>query len=151
VTPDFVLSKLEEHCRKWIASKGGKSHFAGDPFEPFEILSAGPVGFTVIFSWEGDEPLVDNPDAPVELNTFKIIVSQNRGMSILLGEALVKGRAGQEPLWKVCRELRDLVRALVWDDGVNRQRMSYRGSKPVIAPQGVALDAHELKFALATQ
>ncbi len=151
MTPDFIIAKLEEHCRAWIAAKRGKTFFAGDAFEPLEILAGGPVGFTVIFQWEGDGPLVDNPDADVVADTFKIIVSQNRGMSILRGETLVKGRAGQEPLWKICRELRDLVRSIVWDDGVNRLKMSYRGGKPVVAPQGVALDAQELKFTLPTQ
>lgn len=125
---------------------------ARDPFEVIELLGEAPGRFRVILAWEGEEPLGELATSGIAAHTFKVVVSHNRGLSILRGENRSGGTRDERPLLELAQLVRDRLRSAVMPNQDTGRRLQYRGCSPVRAEvEGAALtqlDAYELRFTL---
>lgn len=125
---------------------------ARDPFEVIELLGEAPGRFRVIFSWEGEESIGTRPQSGVVKHRFKVVVSHNRGLSILRGENRTVARGEDKPLMELAQLVRDRLRSALLPDGATGIQLEYGGCEPIRAEttQGLAaqLDAFELTFRL---
>lgn len=135
-----LLKLIEAHLRQFVevAEKGYLS-IARDPLEIIEQLGQAPGRFRTILNWAGESPQGHKTSGIVR-HTFQVIVSHNRGLSIIKGLNLTTGRAGDKPLITLCGNVRDLLRTLRFPDGVTSISLEYGGTEP-IAVDGTQIDA----------
>jgi len=147
-----LLHEDDQHTG-WATANKAIVSIAGDPFEVYEILAEGPRGFRVILLWEGDD---DQPQGGTSYgiteNRIEVTLSGNRGLSLKPGDNLHRDSPdGRPALVTLLASLRREIRSIRFaDDGSSSAALEYRGSAPVVTPEGVRLDAYTLRFAITT-
>lgn len=138
-----LMKQIHEHLVPFVetASKGYLS-IARDPLEIIEQLGQAPGRFRCILHWAGEAPAPDtHKDSGIVTHTFQIIVSHNRGLSIVKGANLFLARGNDKPLMTLCGDVRDLLRTLRFPKDVTSVTLAYAGTEPV-AVDGTQIDAY---------
>jgi len=120
------------------AQKGHLS-IARDPLEIIEQLGQAPGRFRAILSWGGEKP-EGHRASGIVTHTLQLVVSHNRGLSILKGENLFLARGDDASLVRLCGQIRELMRALRFPAKITDERLTYAGTEPV-AVDGTQIDA----------
>lgn len=145
----LLVADLEEYV---VDALHGIFSVARDPFEVIELLGEAPGKFRVILAWEGEESIGTRPQSGIVKHRFKVVVSHNRGLSILRGENRTVARGDDPPLMELAQLVRDHLRSALLPDGETGIQLEYAGCDPIRAEttQGLAaqLDAFELTFRL---
>lgn len=125
---------------------------ARDPFEVIELLGEAPGRFRVILAWDGENPAAGTlPISGIGTHKLKVVVSHNRGLSILRGVSLHAAEAGRPSLMTLTRQVRDRLRTLLFSPSDTSRRLAYQGATPIraeIEGKATQLDAYELNFEL---
>ncbi|MCX6908055.1 MAG: hypothetical protein NTY01_08435 [Verrucomicrobia bacterium] len=150
INPADILRKIEADIRPWCVANKANLSLATDAWNVLELLAESPAGLRVILHWEGDDDAGSHESAGIVENTIKVVLSHNRGLLAAPGANLTEGRAGQKPLYELLSDLRSALRAIEWPDRIASKRLFYKGSKSVIAPDGLPLDAREMTLTLHT-
>ena len=135
-----LLRTIERHLTPFVtvAEKGFLS-IARDPLEIFEQLGQAPGRFRTILNWAGEQP-AGHKDSGIVKHTFQVVVSHNRGLSVLKGLNLGTARADDKPLYALSGSVRDLLRSLRFPDEVTSTALEYGGTEPN-AVDGTMIDA----------
>lgn len=146
-----MLISLRDGLEAWATANKGKVQIAGDPFHALDLLLQSPIGFRVVVWWDGDEPATDIHQAGIVSNRLKVSISYGRGLAKDPSASLVSGRASQKPLYELISDLRSKVRAIEFSnqaDEISSVWAAYRGTTPIVVPEGIAIDAYDLNFTL---
>lgn len=142
-----IFALLKDALRPFVeTTKKGVFSTAGDQLEVLQLLGESPGRFRVILAWEGEETIGQHSSGIVQ-HEIHVIVSHNRGLSILRGENLSVRRADDPSLMALTNEVRDLVRSLVLPNLRTSKLFEYGGAKAVVV-EGTPIDAYRLTFAI---
>lgn len=149
-TPD-VLTRLVRDRLDSMAVRGMKQDVsvAKDPWHVIEILAASPRGLRLVVHWAGEEPLGEEPMAPLSTQRVEVIVGYALGLKASADAALVENTADRPSLLKIVADVRARVLGMVFSEmDASEGLFRYRGAEPVETPEGVPLAAYRLKFEL---
>ena len=140
LTAQDIMRQIHEALTPFVeTAKKGYLSIARDPFEIIEQLGQAPGRFRAILSW-GGEKLEGHRASGIVTHTLQVVVSHNRGLSILKGENLFLARGDDDSLVQLNGEVRDLLRGLRFPVKITDERLTYAGTEPV-AVDGTQLDA----------
>lgn len=148
LTPADLLNTLRQHLAPWVAEHKGRLSLAKDPYHVIEILSEAPAGFRVILHWTGDEQLGDLPQQPLCTHQVDVILSFNLGLTAEPSAALVEARNNRPPLYGLLNDLRRRVLGCNYAPDISAEYLMYRGTEPVVMPEGLPLAAYRIQFSL---
>lgn len=147
-TPAVLLLALQTDIEQWATEHTALVSIASDPFEVYEILAEGPARVRVILHWVGDkDDSGEKFDLGIVRNAIEVIISHNRGLQIRPGDSLLRGTDTRPSLVALLSSLRSRVRSLILpEDDATTRSFEYRGTDPVVTPEGLRLDAYRLHF-----
>ena len=141
-----LFAVIADQLAPAVAALQGKFSIAQDPFEVMELLGQGPGTFRVILHDDGEDRAGDSTFAAMTLHRYKVTVSTNRGLPLILGQPVVKGDASTPSLLARTNAVRDAMRAFEIPN-CTWKRLSYQG-RATVTYDGARLDAYELTFTL---
>jgi hypothetical protein len=150
LSPNEILSRLEQALTPGVNELGGRIIVANDAFNVVEILVETSRQFRLILMWEGDEDATGQPLAGIVNNTVAAIVSHNRGIPVWRGESVYKDTPARKSLLTLVSDIRSRIRALAFPGDVTNERFLYLGATAETTPDGLPLDAYRLRFRLTT-
>jgi len=140
LSAQHLMRQIHEALTPFVeTAKKGYLSIARDPLEIIEQLGQAPGRFRAILSWGGEKP-EGHRASGIVTHTFLIVVSHNRGLSILKGENLFLARGDDDSLVVLNAEVRDLLRALRFPNLITDRTLTYGGTEPV-AVDGTQIDA----------
>lgn len=148
-----LFAKIVADLKPYVtATLYGFLSVARDPFEVIELLGEAPGRFRVILAWDGEDQAGISARSGVVNHKFRIVVSHNRGLSILRGENRTVARGEDKPLMELANLVRDRARSIALPNNETGRVLEYKGCEPIRAEfeggRAGMLDAYELKFEL---
>jgi hypothetical protein len=149
LTIDQVVSQLKGAIDQYAAGISGRTTIALDNFNVFELLKANAQGYLVILHWAGDENISDTPELTVLLrHHLEVVISFALGLTNTPGAALIQQVGARPPLFQLVDNLRGLILGLSFAAEVTAGQLEYRGTQPVVSPEGLPMAAYQLNFGL---
>jgi hypothetical protein len=151
-TPDVLTRAVRDHLAGLkVAGMKPAASVAKDPWHVIEILMTSPRGLRLVTHWAGEEPLGDEPEAPLSTQRVEVIVGYALGLKSSADAALVENTDERPSLLRIVAEVRGRVLSMAFGAGdASEGLFRYRGAEPVETPEGVPLAAYRLKFELDT-
>ncbi len=151
-TPDVLTRLVRDHLKGLrIAGMKPEISVAKDPWHVMEILMISPRGLRLVVHWGGEDPLGDEPAAPLSTQRVDAIVGYALGLKATADAALIENAAERPSLLKIVADVRQRVLSMAFGAADASEGMfRYRGAEPVETPEGVPLAAYRLKFELDT-
>lgn len=149
LTPSQILLALEDDLNSWQAPTKFLISIASEPFEVLELLAQTSQQIRLILLWAGDEAIYDGNQALGIVNTrIEVTISHATGLSIKPGENLHRPSINGRPsLVGLLSSVRSRIRSLHYPaDETTSEFLEYKGTDPVITPEGFRLDAYMLRF-----
>ncbi len=147
--PDLIVRAILNGLTPWATLHKAKPLVARDPFEVLELLGADPPGLRLVVHWAGDEPLGEQMEqAPLVTTTLDIVLGLNLGLTATPDKQLLTGGALRPALYQLISDLRVAVLAIQFPNLATTDFLSYAGTRPLAAPDGVPLAAYTSRFTL---
>jgi hypothetical protein len=147
--PDQIVTAIVNGLTPWAASHKAKISIARDPYEVLELLGADTPGLRLVVHWGGDEPLGDQmPQEPAVTTTLEVILGLNLGLTATPDKMLLTGSATRPALYQLISDLRAAVLAITFPNLATSDFLSYAGTRPLTAPDGVPLAAYSSRYTL---
>lgn len=143
-----ILNAIRAGIVDWAGQEGGSVEIARDIIHAYAILSIKPGTFRAICMWQQEQKRGEYEETGFVDETFGVVISFGASLRIDKGEALVSGQAGGRPLFDLCEELRDQIRALALDD-TTEVGVNYLHTIPYPhIPNGLIMDAYIVEFSI---
>lgn len=149
--PDEIILAVKEELSKFAEMEQGaraRVRTATDEWNVLELLSSGPNGLLIVVSWAGDTNETEFPLVAICENTIEVIVGHNLGLSVDPGNALIHGTEDRPGLLELMWKVRQRVRHLTLDPDDSSTCFEYKGTSPVILPDGIPLAAYRARFTI---
>jgi len=149
LTPESFTARTVADLQSAFSAQAARVHFAQDALHVLELLAEGPKGFNIIVHWAGDESFGDQETQPMAEQILEVTVSQNPGLSAQPNEKIYTSTESEDSLLKRVRDVRGHLLSRQWEEESTGQFPSYRGTQPVVLPDGTRLRAYSIRIALA--
>lgn len=154
MTPDRIASLVKAGLTPYAVPKKGSVVVARDPFDVLELLLAGPRGMALVVHYAGGEAAGGDFGEAESVNEetdelIEVVVGTAMGPEATNELRLLKDSGSRPGLLQRVAEVRAKVLAFVFpDEETTLRRFKYRGCESVTTPEGYALAAYRLRFAL---
>jgi hypothetical protein len=147
--PDQIVNALVNGLTPWARAHKARPSIARDPFEVLELLGADTPGLRLVVHWAGDEPLGDQMEQePLVTTTLEVVLGLNLGLTATPDRQLLSGGPLRPALYQLISDLRAAVLAIEFPNLATTAFLSYGGTQPLAAPDGVPLAAYGSRFTL---
>ena len=127
---------------------GAQVSIARDPFNVFELLNAGTQNYVLVLNWAGDEQINDIPIIPLLRHNLEIVFGYNLGLTARPDLALIKPIGNRPSLYQALDDIRALLLSVQFGTNQTGMYLEYKGTEPVVTPDGIPLAAYRLAFGL---
>ena len=149
MTPQSLLQLLHDDLEPWAKARRAEVSLAADAYDVMEILYNRPGAMRIILHWGGDDAQGSTGQEGVVTHRIDVVVARPHGLPQEKGDMLVKSTHGAAPMLTMLEDVRQHLRGLPLPaDFSNEGFLDYRGTEPLVTPEGVPLAAYRLKFAL---
>lgn len=142
----FIAAQLQP----WAGECKGRVEIAADAVHLFGILATTPGAPRVVVLFDGEDKRGDYEELGKVDRKFMIVVSRGRGFVLNPGQSLTDGMAGGKPLYDLCEEGREMLRALVFDRTTTDGLPNYTGMSR-LQMEGLNVDAYQINFMIGVQ
>lgn len=142
----FIAAALKD----WAQETKGRVEIASDAMHLLGLLSTSPGAPRCVVMFDSEEKRGEFEESGGVDRKFLVIVSRGRGFT-LEGDSLVKGAAGGKPMYDLCEEVREIIRALRFTDaGATEVLPNYLATRRFTLEES-ATDAYQIEFSTGVQ
>lgn len=144
------MTLLREELAEWTRTKRGHVEIASDAVHFVAELRSAPGAPRVAILFDGEKPVGDHDELGMVDRVFLVGISRGRGLNFDPSDSLTKGSTGGEPLFDLVEQLREVMRAVLFEPETTEGRLTYGGIERLEVP-GLLLDAYTVRASLQTQ
>ncbi len=145
-TTTDIFDAIQADLQPFMAAQKGLISIAKDPYEVLELLGYQPGTLRVIIAWDGEEA-IGHESSGIAKQLISVLVSRNRGLSVLKGDSLSASGGAWESLTKLTGQVRDRLRRLRFPEASTSEQLAFEGTETVVV-ENYPLDAFRIKFSL---
>ncbi|MDE2106826.1 MAG: hypothetical protein KGL39_56950 [Patescibacteria group bacterium] len=134
------LKAITDALRPWCAEFGGSVKLAHDRAHMLKVLGENPGAVRAAVMWAGDKPRDEMNSDVIGRADHKIWIAFSRGYNLegYPGKSLVDGVAGGQPMFKVVRAAKSIIRKL--RIGAEDEPLPFYHGTEMVNFEGVTLD-----------
>jgi hypothetical protein len=147
---DEILTTLKNALAAFAQNLGAGAQvsIARDPFNVFELLNAGTQNYVLALLWAGDENINDIPIIPLLRHNLELAFGYNLGLTARPDLALIQPVGNRPSLYQALDDIRTLLLSVQFGSNQTGMYLEYKGTEPVVTPDGIPLAAYRLSFGL---
>jgi len=143
-----ILQALRTDVEPWAAAEGAGVIVARDPFDPFQIVTAGGAGLVAVLSYAGTQRSESSRERPLGRMQFEIVLASRMSLPVDRSAGIYTAAGDRPPLVDMLDDLIQVVANIAIADATTSHKFEYAGDAPLTAPDGQRLAAFVLTFHL---
>lgn len=144
-----TLTLIRDALEPWAKQHAGVIKIARDPWQPYEMLSAGSRGIILALGWIGERVVDAARHSPLATGTFELVLGAPMGLTPETDANLHRPIGDRPALVDLVDDLIVTVSKIDFTGTTTTAHfLEYQGADPLTLPNGVRLAAYRLTFSL---
>jgi len=147
MTLSAMLNLVRDALEPWTKTKAGAFKVARDPWQPYEIMSAGSKGIIVSLGWIGERVVDAGQHSPLAAGTIELVLGAPMGLTQETDANLHRPVGDRPAVVDLVDELiAEVSKIAIPGSTTTAHFFEYLGTEPLTLPNGVRLAAYRLTF-----